>query len=155
MIPFFCGIFFSLSIFYLLGFIVMYAKVNVLSFLTVSSVPQQLSCPEKHSRNYNEILSTTAAAVTALRHKNTVSFDEMSFILFTYILFLWTIISWKLLISWGFCSNLFVAKLFLSVRLSTPCFSEVITEIQTPYLSALDFCNSPVEIFSLMNWIFS
>ena len=80
--------FFSLSIFYLLGFIVMYAKVNVLSFLTVSSVLQQLSCPEKHSRNYNEILSTTAAAVTALRHKNTVSFDEMSFILFTYILFL-------------------------------------------------------------------
>ena len=67
----------------------MYAKVNVLSFLTVSSVPQQLSCPEKHSRNYNEILSTTAAAVTALRHKNTVSFDEMSFILFTYILFLY------------------------------------------------------------------
>lgn len=62
----------------------MYAKVNVLSFLTVSSVPQQLSCPEKHSRNYNEILSTTAAAVTALRHKNTVSFDEMSFI-FIYL----------------------------------------------------------------------
>ena len=65
----------------------MYAKVNVLSFLTVSSVLQQLSCPEKHSRNYNEILSTTAAAVTALRHKNTVSLDEMSFILFTYTFF--------------------------------------------------------------------